>query len=179
MKKIVTLLVVVVALPALGQQGPSFKLTEHVFNAGGHPAGGVVMTSASFRVNLDSIGDALADNGLSGPSYRMDAGFAPAYPPPGEVRGLWFSDEQTLHWDPERSAGAYNLYRGLISDLSGLGYGDCHQQEIAGVTYTDGDAPPVGDGHFLLVTARNRLGEEGTKGFDSDSAERANLSPCP
>ncbi len=32
---------------------------------------------------------------------------------------------------------------------------------------------------LTLVTARNRLGEEGTRGFRSSGAERPGLSPCP
>jgi hypothetical protein len=179
MKNIIALSVIVIALPVLAQESPSFKLAEHVFNAGGHPEAGMVMTSASFKVSLDSIGDGVAGTGLSGASFHMDAGFAPAYPPPGEVLALRFYDAENLQWDPERSAGVYNLYRNLMSHLSGLGYGDCHQNDIVGPTFADGDLPPGGDGYFYLVTAENRIGEEGTKGFDSDNVERANPSPCP
>jgi hypothetical protein len=34
-------------------------------------------------------------------------------------------------------------------------------------------------GLFYLLTAENRLAEEGTIGTDSDGGERANDSPCP
>ena len=44
---------------------------------------------------------------------------------------------ETLAWGAEPSVGTYNLYRDLMSDLSGLGYGDCEQQEIADPTTTD------------------------------------------
>ena len=179
MKKAIVPFLVVLALPALAQESPSFKLAEHAFNAGGHPESGTVMTSASFKVSLDSIGDGVVRTGLTGASFHMDAGFSSAYPPPGEVLALRFSDAENLHWDSERSVGVYNLYRDLMSNLSGSGYGDCHQQDIAGPAFTDGDLPPGSDGYFYLVTAKNRLGEEGSKGFDSDDVERANLSPCP
>ena len=38
---------------------------------------------------------------------------------------------------------------------------------------------PAGNGYFYLVTARNRLWEEGTKGSSSAGAQRANPAPCP
>jgi hypothetical protein len=167
------------ALPAAAQESHSFKLQEHVFNAGGHPAGGVSMSSASFRASIDAIGESVAGGGLSGPSFRMDAGFVPAYPPPGEVFGLYFEDVDTLYWDGERSVGVYNLYRDLLSTLAGLGYGSCHLHDLTVRRIDDADVPPANDGYFYLVTAENRLGEEGTKGSDSDGAERPNPSPCP
>ena len=119
-------------------------------------------------------------NGLSSASYSMGGGFGEAYPPPGEVANLAFlSDDQTLEWDPEKSAGIYNLYRDLLSGLSG-DPGQCHESSIASATTTDTDVPvSAGDGFFYLVTVENRLGEEGTKGFDSGAGERGNSSPCP
>ena len=47
-------------------------------------------------------------------------------------------------------------------------YGNCEQQEITGETTTDTDTPPGGDGYFYLVTAENRVDEEGTKGTDGE-----------
>jgi hypothetical protein len=172
-------LVLAVALPAASQESPSFKLTEHVFNAGGHPAGGVTMGSASFRVSLDAIGESVVGGGLSGPTFHMDASFGAAYPPPGEVFGLRFLDDDTMVWEPERSVGVYNLYRDLVSALSGLGYGSCHLHDVPGTTADDTATPPTGDGYFYLVTAENRLGQEGTKGADSGGVGRPNPSPCP
>jgi hypothetical protein len=166
-------------LPAAAQQSPSFRLDEHVFNEGGHPASGTVLTSASFTISLDAIGEAATGTGLSSASFRMDGSFGAAYPPPGEVTGLRLTDHQTLVWDPERSVGVYHLYRDLLSGLAGLGYGTCHEQDIPGETATDADTPPTGNGYFYLVTAENRLDEEGTKGSDGDSNPRGNPSPCP
>jgi hypothetical protein len=165
--------------PTLAQTSSSYRLGEHVVNAGGHPDDGIVMTSASFRITFDALGDGLARFGASSPSFRMDGGFAAAYPPPGEVFGLRFSGVATLLWNPERSAGLYNLYRGPLSALSGLDYGSCEEYDISGATVTDSDLPPVSGGFFYLVTAENRLGEEGTKGFDSSDEERPNLDACP
>jgi hypothetical protein len=179
MKGIAIMLAVLVAGPALAQTSTSYNLSEHTFNAGGHPHQGTVMTSASYRMSLDSIGEGIAGRGLSSRLYNMDASFGFTYPPPGEVGGLGFTDHQTLAWDPEKSVGVYNLYRGLISGLSGLGYGSCEQHDLAGETAIDTDTPPSTDGYFYLATAENRLFEEGTKGWDSGLAERSNSAPCP
>jgi hypothetical protein len=167
------------ALPAAGQASASYRLEEHVFNAGGHPKGGATLSSASFRVTLDSIGEGIAGGGMSSASYGMDGSFGSCFPPPGEVLNLRFADAQTLEWDPERSVGVYNLYRDQLGALSGLGFGRCEQQDLAGETATDTDLPPAADGFFYLVTAENGLGEEGTKGWDGLGAERPNPSECP
>ena len=109
----------------------------------------------------------------------MEGGFGSTYPPPGEVSGLRFVDGSILAWDPEWSAGKYNLYRDLLGNLSGLGFGGCEQPGLTGTTVADATPmPPPGDGHFFLVTVENRLAEEGTKGFRTDGAERLG-SVCP
>jgi hypothetical protein len=167
------------APPATAQTSASYRLEEQVFNAGGHPEGGAVMSSASYWVSLDSIGEGIVGPGMSSASYGMDGSFGGAYPPPGEVLGLRFTDAETLVWDPERSVGAYNLYRDRLSALTGLGYGNCEQRDLAGETATVPDLPPATDGFFYLVTAENRLGEEGTKGQDTWGSERPNSGPCP
>jgi hypothetical protein len=109
----------------------------------------------------------------------MGGSFAACYPPPGEVPDLRFSDDETLEWQPEKSVGHYNLYRDLVSNLSGLGYGECDQYDLPDESTTDTDPVSVGDGFFYLVTVENRLGEEGTKGRDSDGSERPNPNFCP
>ena len=175
-------LVVILALlsgSAAAQTSASFKLEEHTLNNGGHPDAGIVMTSASFRVTTDALGDGIVGTGLTSPSFHADVGFGSAYPPPTEVLNLRFTSVNTLVWNPEKSVGVYNLYRDSLSALSGLGYGQCEQFDLPGETAADTDPLPVSDGFFYLVTAENRRGEEGTKGFDSSDAERPNLSACP
>jgi len=83
-----------------------------------------------------------------------------------------------MHWDAEPSAGVYNIYRELMSDLSGTGYGECFAPDVSGTTGTDPGTPPASDGWFYLVTAENRLGEEGTKGWNSGATERQG-NVCP
>jgi len=171
---------------AWAQTSASYRLVEHCVNAAGHPAQGTILVSTGgavgFRITLDAAGDAAMGPTMSNAlgTFRMDGGFLLAYPPPGEVTNLQFSaDEGTLSWSPEKSAGDYNLYRGLLSALSGLGYGLCEQSGVTGNSTVHASVPPLRDGYFYLATVRNRLREEGTKGFGSAGAERANPSPCP
>jgi hypothetical protein len=176
---IILALTLLASLPVLAQSSVNYKVEEYVFNSGGHPSNGTVMTSGQYRISLDAIGESITGTFLSSAQYRMEGGFGAAYPPPREVPGLIFTDSTTMSWSPEKSAGVYNLYRDLMSNLATLGYGDCEQYDISGPPTTDVDTPPLDDGYFYLVTAENRLGEEGTKGSDSDGSQRPNSSPCP
>jgi len=172
-------LALLAAFPAAAQVSASYRLEEHTFNAGGRPDQGAIASSASFRVRFDAIGEAAARDGLQSPSYHVDAGFPARYPAPDEVRGLRFADRQTLRWEPERSIGTYDLYRGLLTTLSGLAYGTCFAFGMTDTTAIDAGTPPRGNGWFYLATAVNRLREEGTKGWQSSGLERANPAPCP
>jgi hypothetical protein len=163
---------------ALAQTSASYKLVESTFNNGGHPANGSSATSASYRIKLAAVGDAVTTTGLSSTSHRMDAGFVSPYPPPGEIRNERWTSKSTLSWDSEMSVGSYQLYRDLLTTLPG-GFGACLQSSLPAEAATDAAIPAVGTAWFYLVTARNRLGEEGTKGFRSSGAERPNVSPCP
>jgi len=165
---------------ALGQQSPSYKLQESAFNNGGDPAGGVFASSSGFRIKLDSLGEGVLGTGLTSGSFRMDGGFVAAYPPPAEVLALRFDPpgKTSLAWTPERSAGSYNLYRSPVSTLPGT-FGACLQSGVTTASATDAAVPSAGAGAFYLVTVRNRLAEEGTKGFRSNGVERSNGAPCP
>ena len=166
---------------ASAQQSTSFTLEEHVFNAGGHPQSGAIPTSASFQITLDALGEGLVATPMSSTSFQMEGGFGSAYPPPGEAENLQFSDATTLSWDPERSRGDYALYQGLVMVPFDADYGLCWQPPpiLATETATVTGLTGVGDALFYLVTSRNRLGEEGPKGFDHLGAERDNPVPCP
>jgi hypothetical protein len=176
---VIAFLVLVFSSSVSAQTSGSYRLEERTFNAGGRPSGGLVASSASFRISLDAIGDSVGGGLLNGASYRMEGGFGAAYPPPGQVSGLIFAGKTELLWNAEGSGGEYNLYRGLLGTLSGLGYGDCEQPGLTDETTVDTDLPPVSDGYLYLVTAENRLGEEGPKGRDSDGVVRPNPAPCP
>jgi hypothetical protein len=153
---------------AHAQQSASFKLTESVLNAGGHPANGAVLTSSSYRIRLDAIGDAAVPGALASPSYAMDGGFVGAYPPAGEVQNVRFTSKTGLSWDAEKAGGGYDLYRG----------GACLQGNVATPSASDAALPAAGQTFLYLVTAENRLGEEGTRGYQSSGAERVG-APCP
>jgi hypothetical protein len=172
---------IVLAVPglALAQASASYKLEEHVLNAGGRPAQGVASSSTSYRISLDSIGGSLAPDALSAASYRISIGFVSGYLPPGEVGGLSIlADQETLTWSYDPASIAYNLYAGGLSTLPG-GYGTCAAAMVPDTSLTDLSTPPPRSGVFYLVTGENRLREEGTKGHASTGAERANPSPCP
>ena len=157
----------------LAQSSASYRLSENVLNAGGPPAQG-----ASYRVSLHAIGDAVAGTGLSSASYRLDAGFVPLNPPPGEVLGLRWTGKTDLAWNPEKSTGTYNAYKDTLTTFPG-NYGACFATDVASEGTTDAASPASGTGWFYLVTAENRLGEEGTKGNRSSGVERPNPAPCP
>ena len=163
---------------ASGQQSASFTLEEHVFNAGGQ---GAILTSASFQITQDTLGEGLIAAPMSSTSFEMGGGFGSAYPPPGEAENLRFTDATTLVWDPERSRGSYGLYQGLVDVPFDADYGSCEQPPpvLATETATVTGLPGTGDALFFLVTVRNRLTEEGPKGFDYLGVERGNPVPCP
>jgi len=161
------------------QTSSSYRLDESALDFGGDPVNGLFATSSSYHIRLDAIGGGVAPGaGLGGASYRVDGGLVAAYPPPGEVRNQRWTGNDTMVWDPERSVGSYSLYRGPINTLPG-GFGSCLQTGIASETATDSAMPAPGSVWFYLVTARNGLAEEGTKGYQSNGAQRTNPSPCP
>jgi hypothetical protein len=174
---LVTAVLLASAASAQAQTSASYKLQESVLNSGGHPAQGSVLSSASYHVRLDAIGDGAL--GLASASFHVDGGFVDAYPPPGEVLQQIFSSSTTQAWSPERSVGRYEVYRDSLTALSGGGTGACFTSGLSAESASDTSDPAVGQGWFYLVTARNRLGEEGTKGFRSDGSERPNPAACP
>lgn len=167
-----------VASDARAQESASYRLAEATFNAGGRPAAGGTPSSASYRVSLEAIGGAIAHLGAAGASYVADGGFAPPYRPPTEVQGVVFLDGDTLDWSGEPSTGAYRVYRGAAAQLGGP-TGDCFADDVTATTMDDADEPDPGDAFLYLVTAVNRLREEGTPGVASSGVERLLASTCP
>ncbi|HEX4824715.1 MAG TPA: hypothetical protein VFV19_10395 [Candidatus Polarisedimenticolaceae bacterium] len=165
------------AAPALAQTSASYKLTESIVNNGGDPVNGASGASASHRIKLDALGDGFLGVGLASASFHMDGGFVDVYPPPGEVQQQLFTSKTSMVWNPERSVGQYEVYRDALSGF--LGGGTCFSSGLTAESATDAATPAAGQGYFYLVTARNRLGEEGTKGLRTSGVERPNPSPCP
>jgi len=172
--------VMALAWPVLfmAQSSASYKIESAVFNAGGNPA--PVLTSTSYKVTLDAIGDSVAATGMSSPSYNLGSGFIPEYPPPNEVQGDKFSDKTTLTWLPDPSVGSYDVYKGTAPSFT-PGFGSCL---ASGLTteqclLSPSDVPAAGQCFYYLITAKSTLAEEGTKGYQSSGTERGNSSPCP
>jgi hypothetical protein len=160
----------------LAQSSTNYQNKEHVVNSGGSPS--PVLASTNYSVTLSSIGDGLSATGMSSAGYSMEGGFPVSYPPPGEVLDLQFTNKTTMGWNPELSVGTYSVYRGLVSGLSS-GYGTCLTSGLALTQATDATTPSAGQCFFYLVTAENRLTEEGTLGKKSDGTPRPNTAPCP
>ena len=164
--------------PAAAQTSAHYRLAEASIDQGGDPGNGGRPAAPHFHLSLDAIGEDLVRAGLASASFHLDGGFVGRYPPPGEVRGLRLDASATLQWIPEPSASEYETYRGLMTTLPGT-YGACFAGGLTSVNVSDASTPPPGQGYFYLVTARNRLGEEGPKGYRSDTTEEGNPSPCP
>jgi hypothetical protein len=179
MRTILIFACALLVVPALALESLNFKLTEQALNGGGTPVDGAVMASPRFRMTLAAVGDGVGGVSAGSASFRIDGGSVRMAPPPGEVYDLHFADAQTLAWKWERSAGSYNLYRDLISNLAGLAYGSCAQEDIPIESTVESLPPPAEDGFFYLVTAKNSLEEEGTKGADSSGTWRDYGTACP
>jgi len=158
-----------VAAFAAAQSSASHRIEQGTINDGGYPP--TVLTSASHQLTLGSIGDGPAGGLSSSPSHEIGSGLPAVYAPPGEVVNLRLGSPDQLSWNPDPSVGSYNLYRGDIADLPTT-YGVKVQSSLAAPTTSDSTPTPAGGCLFYLVTATNRLAEEGPKGFDSDGNPR-------
>ncbi len=164
---------------AMAQSGANWSVEDHSFNSGGTPVeGDTPLSPSGWELTLASIGDATRPVTAAGLSYSVTVGFGSAFEVPGEVMNLVFTTAQTISWDADSSADQYNLYRDDTSD----GYGNCEEQGLLAVTTTDASAPTPGNTFHYLVTASNRVAQEGTKGFQTDMTERLGsfgLPGCP
>ena len=178
----ITLLAFALAMiPALAaaQSSTNYKISDHALNNGGGPHGGLVPSSTSFQITLDSIGDTVGLTTVGSASFQVQGSFVVSYRPPGEVLGLDFLNSTTLVWEPEPSVGEYQVYRSEVALLPSGDTGLCLVSQLPDNTVYEPSSPVPGQGWFYLVTARNRLAEEGTKGYRSNGSERPNLGPCP
>lgn len=100
---------------------------------------------------------------------------------PDEVpESLGFSDPSTMSWvDVGAPVFGYNVYRGDLTSLDGVAYGDCHRADLTDPTVTDlSEVPDSSAGWYFLVSGANPAGE-GSLGQSSTGAERAPATPCP
>jgi len=180
---VLTMLAALAAItPLAAQSSAHYKLTDSSLNASGDPKDGITLASAHFRIKLDSVGEPLVGMGPASVSFHVDGGYAGSYPPPLEVNDLRLSQDvlvTTLEWDAEPSAMTYHVYRGPLVSLSGGNFGTCFATNLELTSFPDGLPILPGQAFFYLVTGRNRLREEGPKGYGSSGALEPNPSPCP
>jgi hypothetical protein len=105
-------------------------------------------------------------------------------PAPAEAANVRLAaDLASISWDPVPGATAYDVLRGLVSELPvGSGPGEsCLATGIASATTSDPATPPVMNSFWYLVRGRNACGN-GTYGFrgvgGAPGAERTSTA-CP
>jgi len=172
-------LFVILAGSSQAQSSASYELSEANLNFGGRPgtATGPGM-SASYELSLDALGGGPNGSGSSSASYALHAGFVAPLGPPGNASDFYWTSHTDMHWSAGSSATSYNVYRDGLATLPALGYGQCLGNDRSGLTHTDPDSPAVGSAFFYLVSAKNRLGEESSKGRDSGGTSRRG-NACP
>jgi len=179
---IAALAVLASGAPAGAQQSASFQLEGSTLNEGGRPANGVIAQSASFQITLDAVGETVPTFESLSTSFGLSGGIVGAYAPPSEVETMAFGpgagSATTVLWSPIPTAVRYDVYRGPTGRLPGT-YGSCLASDLVGSAYNDPVAPGSGTAFFYLVTGENRLGEEGTKGYQSNGTVRTAAPACP
>jgi len=167
-----------IAAPAAAQSSADYRIEQQVFNNGSGMNGASPPASIGFRIAQDAIGDMAGMSQASSLGFHLQGSFVAIYRPPGEVLGLGFLNQTTIVWLPETSVGDYALYRGDISPMDLAQAGLCLASNITETLIYEPFDPAPGQAWFYLATARNRLSEEGTKGFRSNGVERPNNGPC-
>lgn len=171
MKRLLLIASVLVASPALAQQGSSFVLTDHTFNQGGRPLDGTTAASPNLVLSLDAIGSGLRPAHMAGSFFTSEGGFVATLAPPGEVERLRFDSKVAMVWDPDARGLAYNVYRGTLATSA-----SCNEALVAGTSHTATGTP--GAAWFYLVTSVNGVAEESTRGFGSNGTERPDVPAC-
>ena len=175
---LIILVAVSAVAPVWAQTSASYKLTESSINSSGNPKNGVILVSPHFQIRLDSVGEPLVGTGPASASFHVDGGYVGSYAPPTEVTDLRLNAPTSLEWGPGASAMTYQVYRGALASLPGT-FGTCFVGNLAAPTTTDASTPAPGQAYFYLVTGRNRLSEEGPKGYRSSGVLEPNPLPCP
>jgi len=165
-----SLVVLLGALPLAAQQSASYRVEESSVNSGG--SAGSALSSANYQITLGSLGEAAATQVvLVSPGYENEPGLIASNAPAGDVPNLRLSGAGALAWDPASSAASYNVYRGFVDELD-LGYGTCLESGLTNPVTTDASSPASGRSFFYLVSASNRLAEEGSAGLSSSALQR-------
>lgn len=97
---------------------------------------------------------------------------------PPEVQGVVFDSDTSLGWSAASGAAAYDVYRGVISDLGAGIPARCHAYRVPATSFVTAATPELGKVYFYLVTGESAAGLEGTAGNDSQAIARARLGRC-
>lgn len=176
---VITLLFVALSSTAVAQQSEGYRLSEYVFCAGGGPRTEGEPGSTGYRISSSMIGQQFGADEVRGSLQVHYPGYQTSWAPPVEVFGLRFDAPASLHWDAAPLADHYHVYRDPLEVLGSGTCGSCQQHTVYGMTTTDVAEPSSGSGFLYLICASNRLGEEGTRGSDSDGVARPPSDPCP
>jgi len=105
---------------------------------------------------------------------------APARAVPGELApSVRFADAQTLTWNPEPGAHAYNVYKGILVASADWQYThDCLALDLDGTTLPDPLPPALHRLVYYLVTQEDAQGVEGSLGSGPGGLPRPPASPC-
>jgi hypothetical protein len=94
-----------------------------------------------------------------------------------EVKGLNFSDDVHLLWEPNIVFSGYRVMRGLLSNLVAGSYGACFWQGPTSSASVP-EVPLEGEGWFYMVAGENLTGV-GSLGTRSDGTPRPSASALP
>ena len=145
------------------------------------------LVNALGAISLGAPASASPDGDMDGIADACDCApaDASAFETPPEISGDRFAaDKETLSWSsvaPLAGAGAtYDVVRGSVADLrvdGGFAGAVCISDSQGMSSYTESDAPPVGEVYYYLVRAQN-VCADGSFGSRSGGAPRV-VTGCP
>lgn len=142
---------------------------------------------------LDADGDGLGEaceadydgDGVSDPQDCKLNDRAAGTPPAIQNVRLSGQSPTVLTWNISVTADSYDIYRGLISQLSSSDFGTCQNSRdpnLSDTQFTEPQEPSTGTSFFFLIRGRDAAcGGAGSLGTDSAGVARVNSNPgaCP
>jgi hypothetical protein len=137
---------------------------------------------------LDADGDGLGNSSMTLDSpCSPPAGYVAAsgdcndadadnWATPGDVRGLTFTDESNINWEPPFDPGASSVLFDVLRSASPDDFTAgivCISSDQAGTAAIDTELPPIGAVHYYLIRAENACPDgQGSVGHDSSGVPR-------